>query len=307
MKLTTILTGGSRPLTLKNPILSASGTFGCGLEFAPYGDITALGGVVVKGLSLLPRAGNPTPRLAETPCGMLNSVGLQNDGVEHFLKKTLPRLPWQDVPVIVNIYASHIEEFAELAAILAEEEGVAALEVNISCPNVQAGGALFGQNPLLAAKVTAAVKTQAGGKPVLVKLSPNVADIAEVARAVERAGADALSCINTLLGMAVDVESRRPLLASVTGGLSGPAIKPVALRCVWQVCQTVSIPVVGVGGISSARDVLEFLLVGARAVEVGTAVFSDPGAIFNIVEELPVLCAKLGITDLDEFRASLRP
>ena len=182
---------------------------------------------------------------------------------------------------------------------------MAALEVNVSCPNVKEGGAIFGQNPLMTAKVTAAVKARAGGKPVLVKLSPNVTDIAEIARAAERGGADALSCVNTLLGMAVDVESRRPLLAAVVGGLSGPAIKPVALRCVWQVCRAVSIPVVGVGGISSARDVLEFLLVGARAVEVGTASLSDPGAIFGIAEELPALCAKLGITDLDEFRASL--
>jgi len=293
-------------LNLKNPVLSASGTFGMGTEFAPYGDITRLGGIVVKGLSLTPRPGNPVPRIAETPCGMLNAVGLQNDGVESFIRDKLPGLPWQDVPIIANIYATNAEDFGTLAGILADVEGVAALEVNISCPNVREGGILFGQAPGMAAKVTESVKAAAGEKPVIVKLSPNVTDIVEIARAVEDAGADALSCINTLSGMAVDVENRRPLLANIIGGLSGPAIKPVALRCVWQVCRAVSIPVIGVGGVASARDVLEFLLVGASAVQVGTANFSDPCTIFRIVEELPALCDQLDIKDLASFRASLK-
>lgn len=306
MDLSVTLNSGFRPLKLKNPVLSASGTFGYGEEFAPYGDITSLGGVVVKGLSLQPRMGNGLPRVAETPCGMLNAVGLQNDGVEAFLKRKLPRLPWQEVPIIANIYASCADDFGTLADILSHEDGVAALEVNISCPNVHEGGVLFGQNPAMAARVVEAVKARAGNKPVIVKLSPNVTDITEIARAVEEAGADALSCINTLTGMAVDVASRRPLLANVVGGLSGPAVKPVALRCVWQVCRTVTIPVIGVGGVASARDVLEFLLVGAHAVQIGTAGFSDPVAIFRVVEELPALCEQLGIADLEEYRGSLR-
>lgn len=305
MDLTVTLNSGLRPLTLKNPVLSASGTFGYGSEFAPYGDITKLGGIVVKGLSLKPRVGNPLPRVAETACGMLNAVGLQNDGVESFITRKLPHLPWADVPVIANIYATCGEDFGELAAILAREDGIAAVEVNISCPNVHEGGVLFGQNPVMAAKVVDAVKSRAGNKPVIVKLSPNVADITEIARAVEEAGADALSCINTLTGMAVDLPSRMPLLANIVGGLSGPAIKPVALRCVWQVCQAVNIPVIGVGGICTAQDVLEFLLVGAHAVQIGTASFTDPMTIFNVVEALPALCAELHISDLDEFRGSL--
>ena len=306
MDLSVTLNSGLRPLKLKNPVLSASGTFGYGEEFTPYGDITRLGGVIVKGLSLKPRMGNPLPRVAETPCGMLNAVGLQNDGVEAFLTHKLPRLPWQEVPVIANIYAVSADEFGELAGVLSREDGVAALEVNISCPNVHEGGVLFGQNPIMAARVVEAVKARAGNKPVIVKLSPNVTDITDIARAVEEAGADALSCINTLTGMAVDLPSRRPLLANVVGGLSGPAIKPVALLCVWQVCRAVTIPVIGVGGAASARDVLEFLLVGAHAVQIGTAGFSDPATIFRVVDELPALCAELGIDDLDEFRGSLR-
>lgn len=305
MNLAVHLNSRPRSLTLKNPVLSASGTFGYGSEFAPYGDIASLGGVVVKGLSLKPRAGNPLPRVAETPCGMLNAVGLQNDGVEAFLRRKLPHLPWREVPIIANIYATCAEDFGSLADILSREEGVAAVEVNISCPNVREGGVLFGQSPAMAAGVVEAVKARAGDKPVIVKLSPNVTDITEIARAAEKAGADILSCINTLTGMAVDVTSRRPLLANVVGGLSGPAVKPVALRCVWQVCRAVSIPVIGIGGIGSARDVLEFLLVGAHAVQVGTAGFRDPSAIFRIVEELPALCEDLGIDDLDAYRGSL--
>ena len=299
-------TAQARALQCKNPVLTASGTFGYGLEFTPYGDLTQLGGLVVKGLSLKPRRGNPLPRVAETSCGMLNAVGLQNDGVEAFLRHKLPLLPWQQTPVIANLYATSAADFAELGAILAAEEGVAALEVNISCPNVKEGGVLFGQDPSLAAQVVHAVKARAGKTPVIVKLSPNVTDITLIARAVEDAGADAISCINTLTGMAVDLRSRKPLLANVVGGLSGPAIKPVALRCVWQVCRTVSIPVIGIGGISSAQDVLEFILVGAHAVQIGTMNFVRPDAAFHIAASLPRLCDELGITNLDDLRGSLR-
>lgn len=293
-------------LSFKNPILTASGTFGYGEEFAPYGDLTSLGGIVVKGLSLKPRAGNPCPRVAETAAGMLNAVGLQNDGVEAFIKHKLPRLPWSEVPIIANLYATSPEEFAELATILAAEEGVAGLEVNISCPNVKEGGILFGQDPKLAAQVTEAVCKVAGNKPVIVKLSPNVTDIVHMAQAVAGAGAHALACINTLSGMAVDIRSRKPLLANVIGGLSGPAIKPVALRCVWQVSRAVNIPVIGIGGIASAEDVLEFLLVGAHAVQIGTGNFMRPDCAFQIAAELPALCQKMGITSWEDWRGSLK-
>ena len=292
-------------LKLKNPVMTASGTFGYGLEFAPYGDLRALGAIVVKGLSLKPRPGNPMPRIAETSAGMLNAIGLENVGVERFLSGRLPALPWRETPVVANLYACDAEEFAELAGILAAHEGVAALEVNISCPNVKAGGMAFGQDPIQAAKVTNAVKKRAGEKPVMVKLSPNVADIAAMARAVEDAGADILSLINTLTGMAVDVRARKPRLANIVGGLSGPAIKPVGLRCVWQASRAVKIPVVGLGGISSAMDVLEYILVGAHAVQVGTANFLRPDLVFKLVEELPALCRELGIDDLQAFRGSL--
>ena len=293
-------------LSLKNPVLTASGTFGYGLEFAPYGDLRQLGGIVVKGLSLAPRQGNPMPRLAETPCGMLNAVGLQNCGVEVFLRDKLPKLPWQETAVLANLYACDADEFAQLAGILAHEAGVAALEVNISCPNVKAGGALFGQDPGQAARVTEAVKAKAGNKPVMVKLSPNVTDIAGVAKAVEGAGADAISLINTLTAMAVDIRTRRPRLANVIGGLSGPAVKPVALRCVWQVARAVAIPVVGLGGITTAEDILEFILVGATAVQVGTANFLRPDTAFQLVRDLEKLVAELGITSWEEFRGGLK-
>ncbi len=297
---------GARPLILKNPVMTASGTFGYGAEFMPYGNIARLGGIVVKGLSLRAREGNPLPRVAETASGMLNAVGLQNDGVEAFITRKLPELPWQEVPIIANIYAACAEDFGELAGILSGEEGVAAVEVNISCPNVHEGGVLFGQDPVMAAKVTKAVKRRAGSKPVIVKLSPNVTDITVIARAVEDAGADMLACINTVTGMAVDLERRTPLLANIVGGLSGPAIKPVGLRCVWQASRAVRIPVIGLGGIASARDVLEYILVGAHAVQVGTANFSDPAIAFRIADELPALCRKLGIEKLDDLRGTLK-
>lgn len=293
-------------LNLKNPVLTASGTFGSGLEFAPYGDLRGLGAIVVKGISLRPRSGNLLPRIAETPAGMLNAIGLQNPGVESFLADTLPQLPWREVPIIVNLYAESPAEFGELATRLAKVEGVAALEVNISCPNVKAGGIAFGQNPAMAAEVTEAVRTNAGGKTVIVKLSPNITDIAAMAKTVESAGANVISCINTLTGMAVDLTSRRPRLANIVGGLSGPAIKPVALRCVWQVCKAVQIPVIGIGGICSASDVLEFMLVGASAVQVGTANLLRPDAVFKIIKNLPQLLDELGIENIEEFRGSLQ-
>ncbi|MDR2726858.1 MAG: dihydroorotate dehydrogenase [Deltaproteobacteria bacterium] len=294
-----------RPLHLKNPVMTASGTFGYGVEFAPYGDLTSLGGIVVKGVSLEARRGNPLPRIAETACGMLNCVGLQNDGADVFCKRKLPALPWKQVPIIVNMYATSTRDFGELAARLAGHEGVAALEVNISCPNVQEGGALFGQDPIQAAAVTRAVCAQAGDLPVLVKLSPNVTDIALIARAVEDAGAHAVCCINTLQGMAVDLSTRRPRLSTVIGGLSGPAIKPVALRCVWQVSRTVKIPVIGIGGIVDAEDALEFILAGACAVQIGTGNFIRPDASFVCAAELPDACARYGIADLHAWRGSL--
>ena len=306
MDLSVTLKGPTQSLHLKNPVLTASGTFGYGMEFAPYGDLTSLGGIIVKGLSLLPRDGNPCPRIVETTAGMLNAVGLQNDGVEAFCKEKLPRLPWQHLPVIANLYATSPAEFGELAARLDAEEGVAALEVNVSCPNVKSGGILFGQDPGLAAAVTRAVRDAAPNKPLIIKLSPNVTDIALMARSVQDAGADMISCINTRSGMAVDVARRAPRLANVIGGLSGPAIKPVALRCVWQVCQAVDIPVIGLGGICSAEDVLEFILVGAHAVQIGTANFISPDRAFEIVKELPAVCRQLGVTSLDELRGSLK-
>lgn len=305
MDLSVTLHGPRHELRLQNPVLTASGTFGCGVEFTPYGDLRQLGGMVVKGLSLAPRDGNPCPRVVETTAGMLNAVGLQNDGVESFVREKLPLLPWQETPVIANLYATSPAEFGELAARLDEVEGVAALEVNVSCPNVKEGGILFGQDPALAAAVTRAVVGAAAHKPVIVKLSPNVTDIALMARAVADAGADMISCINTLSGMSVDVASRRPRLANVIGGLSGPAIKPVALRCVWQVCRAVDIPVIGIGGISSAEDVLEFILAGAHAVQIGTANFMRPDASFAIVEELPETRQRLGVSSLDDLRGAL--
>lgn len=306
MNLSVTLKGQNCDLTLKNPVLTASGTFGYGLEYAAYGELASLGGLVVKGLSLEPREGNPLPRIVETAAGMLNAVGLQNDGVEAFCRFKLPALPWRETAVIANIYASSVEDFARLAERLDAEEGIAALEVNVSCPNVKAGGVLFGQDPALAARVTSAVRRAAPGKHVMVKLSPNVTDIALMARSVEDAGADSISCINTLLGMTVDLRSRRPGLANVVGGLSGPAIKPVALRCVWQAARAVRIPVVGVGGILTAEDALEFLLVGARAVQVGTGNFLRPDCAFALARDLPEACQRLDIADLSAFCGSLR-
>ncbi|MBD5641213.1 MAG: dihydroorotate dehydrogenase [Desulfovibrio sp.] len=285
---------GKRELVLKNPVIAASGTFGSGLEYRQFGDLATLGGIAVKGISLQPRAGNKEPRIAETPAGMLNAIGLQNDGIDAFLRRTLPALPWRHTAIIANIYAASIEEFGELAARFNEVEEIAALEVNVSCPNVAAGGALFGSSPDLCAAVTCAVVRNAPSKHVIVKLSPNVTDIAAIAKSAEDAGADSLACINTLAGMAINARTRRPMLGNIIGGLSGPAIKPVALRCVWQASRAVKIPVIGIGGIVSAWDIIEFLLAGASAVEVGTASFMRPDACFSLVKALPDALAACG-------------
>lgn len=306
MDLSVTLKGPTQSLHLKNPVLTASGTFGYGMEFAPYGDLTSLGGIIVKGLSLLPRDGNPCPRIVETTAGMLNAVGLQNDGVEAFCKEKLPRLPWQHLPVIANLYATSPAEFGELAARLNEEEGVAALEVNVSCPNVKSGGILFGQDPKLAAAVTRAARDAAPNKPLIIKLSPNVTDIALMARSVQDAGADMISCINTLSGMAVDVARRKPRLANVIGGLSGPAIKPVALRCVWQCHNAVKVPLLGMGGISNGIDAVEFILAGATAVAVGTANFVNPQATIDVIDGIAEYCERHGVKDVNELIGALQ-
>ena len=292
-------------LKLKNPVMTASGTFGYGEEYAPYLDMNQLGAIVVKGLSLEPRMGNPPPRIMETPCGMLNAVGLQNIGVQAFIRDKLPFLRQFDVPVIANIYAESMDEFSVLARILNEAPGVHALEINISCPNVKKGGIAFGTDPEMAADVTRRVKTETD-LPVIVKLTPNVTDIAAIAQSVEAAGADAVSLINTITGMSVNVETRTPHLRNITGGLSGPAIKPVALRMVWQVVNRVSIPVIGLGGIMTADDALEYLIVGARAVQVGTANFINPRAIPDVVEGIEKYLEKHEMACIDELIGSLK-
>jgi len=293
------------PLTLKNPIITASGTFGYGMEFMRYGDLSALGGICLKGISLAPREGNPMPRIAETPCGMLNAIGLQNVGVEKFLKEKLPYIP-AGATLIANLYAQTPEDFGELAAIFSVEDKIAALEVNISCPNVREGGVQFGQDPHMASAVVSAVKKRAGSKPVIVKLSPNVTDVRVIAKAAVDAGADMLSLINTLAAMSVDIRTRKSRLANVVGGLSGPAIKPVALRMVHQVVQAVNVPVIGMGGIVSAEDVLEFILVGAHAVQIGTYNFMRPDNAFRLVEEVRALAESLGIESWDDYRGTLK-
>lgn len=272
-------------LVFKNPVLTASGTFGYGKEFAPYVNLHHLGAVVVKGISLEERRGNPPPRIVETAGGMLNAIGLENVGLKRFVAEKMPYLRGIGTRVIVNILGNRIEEYQCLGQQLSEVEGISALEVNISCPNVKKGGVAFGTDPAMAEAVTRAVCAHSS-LPVIVKLSPNVNDITQIARAVEAGGAQAISLINTLLGMAIDVKSRRPKLANIVGGLSGPAIKPIALRMVWQVAQTVKIPVIGIGGITTTEDALEFLLAGATAIEIGTANFINPRASQEIVEGL---------------------
>lgn len=291
-------------LRLQNPVLTASGTFGYGQEYADLVDLNRLGGIIVKGLSLNPRPGNMPPRTVETPCGLLNAIGLQNVGVENFIADKLPFLRNLSVPVIVNILGQDIKEYRKLAERLSNVEGIAALEVNISCPNVKKGGVVFGTDYKAAARVTMAVRA-AARLPIIVKLSPNVTDIVSIARAVEEAGADAVSLINTLTGMAIDVETRRPRLHNVIGGLSGPAIKPVALRMVWQVAGAVKIPVIGCGGIMTAADALEFLIAGACAVQVGTANFVNPKATMEIISGIEEYLVRHNFKDVKSLVGSL--
>ncbi|MBW2609849.1 MAG: dihydroorotate dehydrogenase [Deltaproteobacteria bacterium] len=293
------------PLDLKNPVITASGTFGYGREYKDIVDPNLLGGIILKGLSLKPRAGNPPPRIVETPCGMLNAIGLANMGLDAFMKQELPRLQTLDTAVIANIYGHSIDEYGELAAALKGVDGISAIEVNISCPNVERGGMAFGTDPDVSAEVTGKVVRNTD-KPVIVKLSPNVKDIRIIAKAVEEAGAHALSLINTITGMAIDIETRAPKLANITGGLSGPAIRPVAIHMVYQAVQTVDIPVIGVGGIMDSRDALEFLIAGAHAVQVGTANFVAPRATLDILEGLKIFCRDNDVAQISELIGSLK-
>ncbi len=269
-------------LALKNPVLVASGTFGYGEELAPFMDINCLGAVITKGISLHSSPGNPPPRIVETPSGMLNAIGLQNVGFEEFVKKKMPFLRQFKTPVIVNCYGKTTDEYQELCTRLSDVPGVSGLEVDISCPNVKEGGICFGTEPTRAYKLVKVVR-KTTALPLLVKLTPNVTDIAVIARSVEEAGADALSVANTFTGMVVDVETCQPLLSNITGGLSGPAIRPLSLRMVWETVNAVSIPVIGIGGIATARDALQYLITGARAIQVGTALFVNPDAPLHII------------------------
>ena len=270
-------------LELKNPVMTASGTFGYGTEYADFMDISRLGAIIVKGTTLNPRQGNPYPRMAETPSGMLNAVGLQNKGVDYFVDHIYPEVQKIGTAIIVNVSGSCIDDYVQTAVIINTLDAIPAIELNISCPNVKQGGMAFGVNPESAAQVVSAVR-KAYDKTLIVKLSPNVTDITEIARAVEDAGADSVSLINTMLGMAIDAEKRRPILSTITGGMSGPAVKPVALRMVWQTAKAVKIPVIGLGGICSATDAIEFLLAGASAIQIGTANFIDPSISEKVID-----------------------
>ena len=287
-------------LRLKNPVMTASGTFGFGNEYAKLLEVAKLGAIVTKGVTLRPRRGNAQPRLVETPAGMLNSIGLQNPGAEAVIAQKASMWARLDLPVIVNIAGETVEEYAELAEMFDSVAGVAALEVNVSCPNVKVGAMAFGVDPKAAAEVTSAVKA-ATSMPVIVKLSPNVTDIVEIAQAVVEAGADAVSLINTLLGMVIDIRARRPLLSTVTGGLSGPAIRPVALLMVYQVARAVAVPIIGVGGITSTEDALQFLMAGASAVQVGTATFVYPTTATDIVEGLAAFLEAEGLSSIADI------
>jgi dihydroorotate dehydrogenase (NAD+) catalytic subunit len=291
-------------IKMRNPVMTASGTFGYGAEFGDYMNLESIGAMVTKGLSLKPKAGNPTPRIVETPGGMLNAIGLQNVGVDAFIAQKLPYLKNVATPVIVNLYGNTLEEYGEVASRLDGLEGVAGIEVNISCPNVKQGGIVFGTDPAAAQEVVRLVR-KSTSKPMIVKLSPNVTDVVLMAKACADAGADALSLINTLTGMAIDLDRRRPILANVTGGLSGPAIKPVALRMVWQVARNVRLPIVGIGGIMNARDALEFILAGASAVQVGTASFLDPSAAQTIARDMEQYLAEKGIPSIASMIGAL--
>ena len=291
-------------LKLQNPVLTASGTFGYAQEFEGLVDLNRLGAIIVKGLALRPTAGNPPPRIVETPCGMLNAIGLENVGIDAFADQKLSFLKTLSPPIFANIYGSCIEDYAELAARLEAMEGIAGVEVNISCPNVKAGGVAFGADPDVAYRVVTAVREKTT-KHLMVKLSPNVTDITLIARSAEAAGADSLSLINTITGMAIDLETRRPKIANITGGLSGPAIRPIALRMVWQVVQATQIPVVGIGGIISAEDALEFLITGASAVQIGTANFINPQVTTDIIDGIEMFLAQHHIASVGDIIGTL--
>lgn len=294
--LTTQLAG----ITLRNPILTSSGTYGFGEEYAAYCPVEALGGITLKGITPLPRLGNPVPRLAETPAGLLNSVGLENPGLEEFLNSYLPKVRKLPTAVIANISGFSLEDYVQIARALQKDSGLAALEVNISCPNVKHGGMHFGTDPKSAEEVIAAVKA-ATDLPVIAKLSPNVTDIVGMAQAVQHGGADALALINTLLGMSIDIENQRPVLANTFGGLSGPAIRPVAVRMVWQVFETVNLPIIGMGGIMTWQDAVEFLLAGATAISIGTGNFVNPQAPQEIIKGIEDYCERNGLASVHEL------
>jgi len=291
-------------LTLKNPVMTASGTFGYGEEYADFVDLSELGGIIVKGTTLHHREGNPYPRMAETPMGMLNCVGLQNKGVDYFIETIYPRIRHYDTNVIVNVSGSNIDDYVTAAAKIDALDDVPAIELNVSCPNVKQGGMAFGVTCSGIEQVTKAVR-EVYHKHLMVKLSPNVTNIAEIALAAEAAGADSVSLINTLLGMAIDAETRKPVLSMVTGGLSGACVKPVALRMVWQVSKAVKIPVIGLGGISSATDAIEFLLAGASAIQIGTANFIDPAISAKVAKGIVEYCERQGVGDVNELIGGL--
>lgn len=294
------------PLRLQNPVLGASGTFGYGEEFAPFLDLDRLGGFVVKGLSLRPREGNPYPRTCETPAGMLNSIGLQNIGIDSFVSEKLPRLRKLRAAVIANLYAESTEEFAELAARADAAQGLAAVEINLSCPNTPQGGMVFGCDEVMTERAVRAVRERTR-LPVIVKLTPNVTRIERLGEAARRGGADILSLVNTFVGMAIDVETRRPMLATVTGGLSGPAIRPMAVHMVHQVVRQVGLPVMGMGGIQSASDAVEFLLAGASAVQVGTANYFNPSVLVEIIEGIDAYCGRHHVAAVRELIGAMLP
>lgn len=292
-------------ITLKNPVMTASGTFGYGEEYASFMDLSRIGGIVVKGTTLRHREGNLYPRMAETPSGMLNAVGLQNKGVDYFVNTIYPRIKSLDTTLFVNVSGSTVEDYVETAARLSDLDKIPGIELNISCPNVKEGGMAFGTKAASAARVVKAVRSVYPGH-LMVKLSPNVTDITEIARAVEAEGADSVSLINTLLGMAIDAENRKPSLSTITGGLSGPCVKPIALRMVWQTAKAVNIPVIGMGGIQSATDAIEFLLAGASAIQIGTANFVDPTISVQVVEGIEAYCERQGFKSVKELTGALR-
>jgi len=287
-------------IKMKNPVMPASGTFGCGREFARFFDLKKLGALVAKTVTLHPREGNKGPRICETTSGMLNSIGLQNEGLDHFLEHDLPFMRKFGVPIIVNIAGNTLEEYAQICRDLKGVEGISGIELNISCPNIKAGGILFGASSKLAEQVTAAARYNTD-LPLIVKLTPNVYNISKIARAVESAGADAVSLINTIVGMSIDLDTFKPCIGNITGGLSGPAVKPVAVRMVWEVAQTVHIPIIGIGGITAAEDAVEFFLAGATAVAVGTANLINPRAMIEIIDGIEEFLKERGYKDVNQL------